>query len=99
MDKKVDYILKEIIITRSLYISSRILPAMPILAYLHPKVAIYTIREYISQIKAQSSFSSITYIEAAHISYELNIPYTIVKDAFYELKNEGFFSSLEYIDA
>ena len=68
---------------------------------LHPKIIKHIIREYIKEKKYQSTsiFSSMTYVEAAHISYELNIPYTLVKDIFYELKNEGLFSSLVYFDA
>ncbi|MHA1982855.1 MAG: hypothetical protein ACW967_00780 [Candidatus Hodarchaeales archaeon] len=59
------------------------------------KLAKQVIKEYILLQKTKNT----SLIEAAHVSTKLEIPYNLVKEIFYQLAQEGIFSSLEYIPA
>ncbi|MHA1990036.1 MAG: hypothetical protein ACW981_17715 [Candidatus Hodarchaeales archaeon] len=59
------------------------------------KLAKQAIKEYILLQKTKNA----SLIEAAHVSTQLEIPYALVKEIFYQLAQEGIFSSIEYIPA
>lgn len=62
---------------------------------LNEKIAKQSIKEFIAQQKMANK----TVVEAANISEKLQIPYSLVKEIFQELVDEGYLSSLEYIPA